>query len=93
MIRESELQELVEFQGKKGSVVSLYLNVDPHRRTVDKYKLSLRRILASIGGDADATDVQRITRYFDFEYNRQGPGVVWAPLRAVPGFAGNYHQK
>lgn len=76
MIRESELQELVEFQGKKWPVVSLYLNIDPRRRTVEKYKLSLRRLMSSISSDADAADIQRINRYFDFEHNWQGRGVA-----------------
>lgn len=86
MIRESELHELVDFQGKKGSVVSLYLNVDPHRRTVDKYKLSLRNLLASMSSDADPIDVQRITRYFDFEYNWQGRGVACFSCQAQEFF-------
>ncbi len=76
MIRETELQELVEMIGKKAPVLSLYLNVNPLRRTVEKYKLALRRLLASVEDQANPADAQRVTRYFDFEYNWQGRGVA-----------------
>ncbi|MFZ1403788.1 MAG: hypothetical protein WAW03_11925 [Anaerolineae bacterium] len=76
MIRDTELQELVEMMGKKGPVLSLYLNVDPHRRTVEKYKLALRRLLASVDDQASSADLQRVLRYFDFEYNWHGRGVA-----------------
>lgn len=76
MIRDTELQELVEMIGKKGPVLSLYLNVDPRRRTVEKYKLALRRLLTSVEDQVSPADAQRVTRYFDFEHNWQGRGVA-----------------
>ena len=45
MISEKELQELAAYEETDAPVVSLYLNVDPHSRTTDGYKLRLRRLV------------------------------------------------
>ncbi len=76
MIDEQAIQELVSFQSGDASVLSLYLNVDPHRRTREKYKLALRRLLESVAGQADPRDVAQVERYIDLEYNRQGKAVA-----------------
>ena len=76
MILERDLQELVGFKSQDGSVLSLYLNVDPRRRTTEKYKLELRHQLDSVAEVADPADIARLERYFDHEYNWQGQGVA-----------------
>ncbi len=76
MIDERAIQELVNFRVDGASVLSLYLNVDPHRRTREKYKLALRRLLESVSAQADSRDLARVERYIDLEYNWQGRAVA-----------------
>ncbi len=76
MISEEELQELVDFHAEKSSVLSLYLNVDPTQRTKDEYKLTLKTMLKGVADEASAEDLAEVERYFDFQYDWQGKGVV-----------------
>jgi peptide subunit release factor 1 (eRF1) len=77
MMQERDLQELADLVSDNAPILSLYLNVDPHRRSTEEHKLVLRRLLARAAEeDADTTDVERIERFFDHEYNRQGRGVA-----------------
>lgn len=77
MIHEQDLRELAELVSEQAPILSLYLNVDPRRRSTEEHKLSLRQLLAQ-GAESGATtaDIQRIERFFDHEYDRQGRGVV-----------------
>lgn len=76
MITQAELQQLIDFQPGDYSVLSLYLNVDPSRRSKDKYMLWLRHLLKEVSGQADPADIERVERYFGFEYDWQGKSVV-----------------
>jgi peptide chain release factor subunit 1 len=77
MMQERDLQELAELVSEKANVLSLYLNVDPHRRSSDESRLILRQLLARAGGlGASPTDIERMERYFDHEHPRQGQGVA-----------------
>jgi peptide chain release factor subunit 1 len=76
MITQAELQQLIDFEPGEHPALSLYLNVDPGRRSKDKYKLWLRNLLKDVSGEADPADIERVERYFDFEYDWQGKGVV-----------------
>jgi peptide subunit release factor 1 (eRF1) len=73
---ERDLSELVEFRSESAPVLSLYLNVDPTQQTTDQYKLTLRSLLKEASSDASTDDVEAVERYFDFEYDWQGKGVV-----------------
>jgi len=77
MITDKELQELVEFHSNNMPVLSVYLNVDPTQRTKEEYTLQLRGLLkeAEEAGAAKA-DITAVERYFDFEYDWQGKGVI-----------------
>ncbi|MCC7352863.1 MAG: hypothetical protein IT330_03825 [Anaerolineae bacterium] len=75
MIREQEVQELVEFRSNGAPVLSIYLNLDPTRRSTEQYKLALRNLLAT-ADLADAADAARVERYVGFEYNWQGRGLA-----------------
>lgn len=75
MISEKELQELVDFHAKS-SVLSLYLNVDPTQHTKDEYRLTLKSMLKGVANEASAEDLAEVERYFDFQYDWQGKGVV-----------------
>jgi peptide chain release factor subunit 1 len=76
MISEQELQELVDFRARESSVLSLYLNVDPTQHTKDKYRLILKSMLKGAANDASAKDLAEVEKYFDFQYDWQGKGVV-----------------
>ena len=76
MISEKELQELVDFHTKESAVLSLYLNVDPTQHTKDEYRLTLKSMLKEVANDAPTKDLDEVEKYFDFQYDWQGKGVV-----------------
>ncbi len=76
MMDKRAIQELASFESDDAPVLSLYLNVDPHRRSREKYKLSLRRLLESVADQADPQDISRVERYIDLEYNWQGRAIA-----------------
>lgn len=76
MITENELQRLVEFQSEGTPVLSVFLNVEPARRSKEEYKLALRQLLKNVAGQAAPEDIERAERYFNLEYNWQGKGVA-----------------
>jgi peptide chain release factor subunit 1 len=77
MMQEQDLQELAELVSDGAPILSLYLNVDPHRRSTEEHKLSLRRLLAKAAEQgAMPADIDRVERFFDHEYNRQGRGIA-----------------
>lgn len=76
MFTERDLSQLVEYRSKSAPVLSLYLNVDPTQQTTDQYRLTLRSLLKNVSGEASPADVEAVERYFDFEYDWQGKGVV-----------------
>lgn len=53
----------------------VYLNVDPHRYSPEKYKLALRALLDKVD-NAHADDVKRIQHYVEMGYNWQGRGIT-----------------
>jgi peptide subunit release factor 1 (eRF1) len=73
---ERDLSQLVEFRSESTPVLSLYLNVDPTQQTTDQYKLTLRSLLKEVSEEASSADIEAVERYFDFEYDWQGKGVV-----------------
>jgi peptide subunit release factor 1 (eRF1) len=76
MITQAELQQLIDFEPGKHPVLSLFLNVDPSRRSKDKYMLWLRSLLKEVSGKADPADIERVEHYFGFEYDWQGRSIA-----------------
>ncbi len=76
MFTDRDLNELVEFRSQSSTILSVYLNVDPTQQTSDKYRLTLRALLKDVAEEAEAEDVEAVERFFDFEYDWQGKGVV-----------------
>lgn len=77
MMQERDLQELAELASADAPILSLYLNVDPHRRSGEEHKLSLRKLLSEAAEQGAApADIERVERFFDHEYGRQGRGVA-----------------
>jgi len=75
MLTEYDVRRAVEFESFDAPVLSVYLNLDPQRRTGDQYKVALRSLLDGAEG-ADAEDAKRMQNYIDMGYNRHGRGVI-----------------
>jgi peptide subunit release factor 1 (eRF1) len=86
---EQDFGELVQFRSDDSVVLSLYLNVDPTQMSTDQYKLTLRSMLKEVSGEAAPADIEAVERYFDFEYDWQGRGVVLFSCQAA-GFWRSY---
>ena len=76
MFTEQDLNDLVQFRSDESPVLSLYLNVDPTEQSTEQYRLTLRTLLKGVTDEAGAADVDRVERYFEFEYDWQGRGVA-----------------
>ena len=74
MIEEQDLRELIAFSDDK--VVSLYLNTDLSRESKDRCRLILRDHLGKIEKEVSSQELDRIERFFGFEYDWQGRGVA-----------------
>ncbi len=75
MFDEALLRELAVLQAR-GPILSLYLDVDPTRKSPDEYKLVLRDLLHQVEGEADAEDIEAVRRYVELEYDWSGRGLV-----------------
>jgi len=82
MIGESELQELIEFQGRR--VLSAYLNTDLGRESKEKYRLLFKdqcKVLKeSLTNREDIRELEkgqeRIERFLDLEYDWRSRGLA-----------------
>ncbi len=75
MLTEVDIQRAVEFESHDTPVLSVYLNLDPQRRSGEQHKLALRQLLDKVE-NADPEDVKRVHNYIEMGYNRQGRGVI-----------------
>jgi peptide subunit release factor 1 (eRF1) len=76
MYIDPDVRQALEFESDTQTpVLSVYLNVDPDRRSVDRYKLALRNLLANCEG-ASPDDCKRIQNFVEMGYNRQGRSLV-----------------
>lgn len=75
MLTEIEIRQAIEFESKESSVLSVYLNVDSHRRTPEKYRLALRALLDAAEGAA-VEDKRKVQQYVELGYNWQGRGLI-----------------
>ena len=76
MFTEDDLRELLGFHSEESPVLSLYLNVDPTKRTTEEYKLVLRGLLKEVTDQAQREDIAAVERYFDHEYDWEGKGIA-----------------
>ena len=81
MFDEALLRELAMVQAQ-GPVLSLYLDVDPTRKSPDEYKLVLRDLLKRAENEADPEDIEAVRRYIELEYEWSGRGLVLFSRRA-----------
>ena len=90
MMQQQDLRELSEFSSQEAPVLSLYLNLGRHGRSMEEHKLLLRKLLTEgVEQGAAAADVERIERFFEHEYDRQGKSVVCFSCQA-PKFWRSY---
>lgn len=76
MFVDDTVRQAIEFEtDAQTPVLSIYLNVDPSRRTIEKYKLALRNLLSKAEGAAPE-DIKRMENYLEMGFNRQGRGLV-----------------
>jgi peptide chain release factor subunit 1 len=77
MMQERDLQELAELVSEDAPVLSLYLDMDRRGRSTDEYRLQLRKLLTEAAEQgALPADIERIERFFEHEYDRQGKAVA-----------------
>lgn len=77
MMQERDLHELAELVSEEAPILSLYLNIDRHNRSVEEHKPVLRKLLAEAAEQGAApADVERMERFFEHEYDRQGRAVA-----------------
>ena len=74
MLREKDIQELIEFQSTH-PVLSVYLNFDPSRTTSEAARLRCRQMLKPYSGQIP-DDVKAITDFLEHEYDGSGQGLV-----------------
>jgi peptide subunit release factor 1 (eRF1) len=76
MYRDPDVRQALEFESDiQTPILSVYLNVDADRRSVDRYKLALRNLLSKTEG-ASPDDVKRIQNFVEMGYNRQGRSLI-----------------
>lgn len=75
MLTDLDVRQAIEFESREHPVLSVYLNVDPHRRSPEKYKLALRNLL-DLAKEAASEDIKKVQNYVEMGYNWQGRGII-----------------
>ncbi len=75
MLNHADIQQIVDYENHEHPVLSVYLDVDPRRRSVEKYRLALRNLLNGAEG-ANPKDIEKIQNFVEMGYNRQGCGLI-----------------
>ncbi len=81
MLTDVDVRQAIEFESPEHPVLSVTLNVDPHRRSLEKYKLALRSLLDKAEG-ASRADKERMHNYVEMGYNWQGRGLIMYSCQA-----------
>ncbi len=76
MVTQRNLQELIAFRSEGARVLSLYLDTDLNRQPKDKCKLVLREKLSAVADTCLSSDLERVERFFEYEYDWQGLSVA-----------------
>jgi peptide chain release factor subunit 1 len=91
---DGEIRQAIEFESDSANpVLSIYLNIAPNRRTVEKYRLALRNLLDRAEG-ADPEDIRRVQNFVEMGYIPHGRSLImfscaaqdfwWAKSYMVP---------
>jgi peptide subunit release factor 1 (eRF1) len=75
MFSQEHMQELVSYEGNGSGVVSVYLDTDSTRQSVEAIKLTARGLLKEVQAQHDK-EAQAIERYLDLSYDWSKPGLA-----------------
>jgi peptide chain release factor subunit 1 len=75
MFSQEHMQELVTYEGNGRGVVSVYLDTDSTRQSVEAIKLTARGLLKEVQPQYDK-EAQAIERYLDLSYDWSKPGLA-----------------
>ena len=75
MFSHEHMQELVTYEGNGSGVVSVYLDTDSTRQSVEAIKLTARGLLKEVQPQHDK-DAQAIARFLDLSYDWSKPGLA-----------------
>ncbi len=75
MFNQEQLQALLSFEGGDHQVVSLYLDTDLTRESIDGVRLQARGFMKEIGPDF-RDDAEAVERYLNSEYDWTTPGLA-----------------
>lgn len=75
MFSQEHMQELVTYEGNGDGIVSVYLDTDNTRQSVEAIKLAARGLLREVQPQHDK-EAQAIERYLDLSYDWSKPGLA-----------------
>ena len=75
MFSQEHMQELVTYEGNGDGVVSVYLDTDNTRQSVEAIKLTARGLLKEVQPQREK-EAQAIERYLDHSYDWSKPGLA-----------------
>lgn len=75
MFSQEHMQELVSYEGNGDGVVSVYLDTDNSRQSVEAIKLTARGLLKEVQPEHEK-EAQTIERYLDLSYDWSKPGLA-----------------
>ena len=75
MFSQEHMQELVTYEGNGEGVVSVYLDTDSTRQSVEAIKLTARGLLKEVQPQHEK-EAQTIERYLDHSYDWTKPGLA-----------------
>lgn len=75
MFSQEHMQELVSYEGNGDGVVSVYLDTDSSRQSVEAIKLTARGLLKEVQPQHEK-EAQTIERYLDLSYDWSKPGLA-----------------
>lgn len=75
MFSQEQMQELVTYEANGDGVISIYLDTDSTRQSVEGIKLTARTLLKTIQPQREK-EAQMIERYLDHSYDWSKPGLA-----------------
>lgn len=75
MFSQDQMQELVTYEENGGGVISVYLDTDSTRQSVEAIKLTARSLLKEVPSQHEK-EAQTIERYLDLSYDWSKPGLA-----------------
>jgi len=75
MFSQEQMQELVTYEGTGEGVISIYLDTDSTRQSVEAIKLTARGLLKEVQPQREK-EAQTIERYLDLSYDWSKPGLA-----------------